>query len=483
MELASRLSALRAAGASLRQKPDPELMATVLQSVHDSQPRVARYAVRALAQMGPMPELEALLVSQWRSPHCDLPLRKALARAMAVHGQVEASALLSNHNQYNDPELTRLAQHAMLNITRRQHRQQPSAQQRAGSLRDLRLHLLCRAGLEAFLLDELRQLDPSASTWQQPQVLGPGRVEVAFSGDIQAWSAVRIAHSARLPLTFVPLGRGGGDEDQAIAAAILQAVAKAGPTMPVLQLQPGAVRWRLAWHGAGRRHKLKWLLAAKMAQQQPRLLNDPDSSDWQLHVTPHARAGREGLFVEWEPRDSLGERFYYRERDVPAASHPPLAAALVRLAGLRTDDVVWDPFVGSGTELIERALAGPAARLLGTDIAPAALTAAKTNAERARVDVELLEANALSYRAIQPTLILSNPPLGRRVARSEGPSLLDDFLRHASLLLKPQGRLVWITPHAARHRQLAESLGLRLSFQGQVDMGGFAATMQKFIKA
>ena len=39
-------------------------------------------------------------------------------------------------------------------------------------------------------------------------------------------------------------------------------------------------------------------------------------------------------------------------------------------SGARADDVVWDPFVGSGTELVERALAGPYARLLGSDTDP-----------------------------------------------------------------------------------------------------------------
>ena len=68
--------------------------------------------------------------------------------------------------------------------------------------------------------------------------------------------------------------------------------------------------------------------------------------------------------VELWPRGLPDPRFAYRVAHVPASSHPTLAAALARVAGARPDDVVWDPFVGAATELVERARLGPDARAL-----------------------------------------------------------------------------------------------------------------------
>ena len=85
------------------------------------------------------------------------------------------------------------------------------------------------------------------------------------------------------------------------------------------------------------------------------------------------------LEAELVPKGVADPRFAYRGRDVPAASHAPLAAAIAWLGGVREGDVVWDPFMGSGTELVERATRGPAAELVGTDLDPRALAAAEAN--------------------------------------------------------------------------------------------------------
>ena len=76
-----------------------------------------------------------------------------------------------------------------------------------------------------------------------------------------------------------------------------------------------------------------------------------------------------------------------------------VAAALARAAGARSDDVVWDPFVGSGLELVERGLLGPYVRLLGTDLDLRALEVARSNLTQAKLAAfELTQANALEHR-------------------------------------------------------------------------------------
>jgi 23S rRNA G2445 N2-methylase RlmL len=180
-------------------------------------------------------------------------------------------------------------------------------------------------------------------------------------------------------------------------------------------------------------------------------------------------------------------RFTYRTGDVPAASHPTIAAALVRAAGPRGDDVVWDPFAGSGTELCERAMQGPYLTLTGTDLDAGALAVAKANLEAAGAhDVTLIqgEATRINPPGAAPTLIVTNPPLGRRVQRGAGLGpLLDRFIVHAAAVLAPGGRMAWISPFAERTKACAEENGLTVGRVQEVDMGGFPGELQVFRKA
>jgi tRNA G10 N-methylase Trm11 len=183
------------------------------------------------------------------------------------------------------------------------------------------------------------------------------------------------------------------------------------------------------------------------------------------------------------PRAFDDPRFSYRCRDVPAASHPTVAAALARVAGVRDDDVVWDPFVGSGLELVERARLGPYRRLIGTDIDGRALDAARENLRAAGVTAELALADAAAHRPAGVTLILTNPPMGRRVARSHDLGrLLEAFVRHAARTLTPRGRLVWLSPLPALTHDVAAEVGLHVRPGPLVDMGGFETELQILTK-
>src|SRR5881628_3408176 len=75
----------------------------------------------------------------------------------------------------------------------------------------------------------------------------------------------------------------------------------------------------------------------------------------------------------------------------------------------RADDVVWDPFVGSGVELVERARLGPVRELHGTDLDARALSAARENVTRAGISgVELQQADARNHRISGLSLVLTN---------------------------------------------------------------------------
>ena len=168
---------------------------------------------------------------------------------------------------------------------------------------------------------------------------------------------------------------------------------------------------------------------------------------------------------------------------MPAASHPTIAAALARIAGTRDDDVVWDPFVGSGLELIERARLGPYPALHGTDVDETALEAARANFARAGLEgVHLAHADATMQAPRGVTLAITNPPMGRRVARGELAPLLDRFLHNVARALAPGGRLVWLSPMPERTRGRLEEEGLTIDVARPVDMGGFRAELQRATK-
>ncbi|WP_223125261.1 methyltransferase domain-containing protein [Streptomyces sp. TRM68367] len=96
----------------------------------------------------------------------------------------------------------------------------------------------------------------------------------------------------------------------------------------------------------------------------------------------------------------------YKHRTIPGTLHPPLAAAMATLAGIRPGDVVLDPCCGAGTLLIEAALAHPGARYHGFDLSSEAITAARANAADALSDVRSVPPNA----AHAPSGVRNLPP-------------------------------------------------------------------------
>ncbi len=103
-----------------------------------------------------------------------------------------------------------------------------------------------------------------------------------------------------------------------------------------------------------------------------------------------SHASQEGRF-EFEPR---AERFNHNVFRYPAKFHPPVAHSLISKFS-NEGDVILDPFVGSGTALVEAALLGRSA--VGSDIDPLAAFVARAKVSpfdltRLRMEVcELVE--------------------------------------------------------------------------------------------
>jgi tRNA G10 N-methylase Trm11 len=166
---------------------------------------------------------------------------------------------------------------------------------------------------------------------------------------------------------------------------------------------------------------------------------------------------------------------------------------MARLAAQASPDsdeprqVVWDPFCGSGLELIERSMLGGVLAVHGTDLDPAAIGIARANFEAAGPEHVSGMFTPCDFRdaeqqaGIAPgsiTLVITNPPLGRRVRVKDMRGLMADLLLAASKALEPGGLLIFTNPL----RDGPSSPSLKLEYRQTVDLGGFDCQLEMYSK-
>ncbi|HEX8952417.1 MAG TPA: HEAT repeat domain-containing protein, partial [Polyangia bacterium] len=464
----ARARLTRLVGRVAQARRDRALAAFLLERVADADDKTARNAALALGKLGelvPAADVERALAARWTS--ASPPLQRALAEALGKVGGAAALALLgeaAGAGGDDDAELRRVTHEARVKIRRTLGREQPGAiADDVAPAAPLSVVAHCRHGLARLVADELAQ--------HGARVVDNETVALTLRAPLSSlWAA-------RTMLRFgFPLRARGADVEHAVVDALASDAAWA----ILSRFTRGTVRYRLEWADAGHRRALTFRVAAAVAARRPQLVNDPTATLWEVVVR---EAGARASVELW-PRGLPDPRFAYRVAHVPASSHPTLAAALARIAGARPEDVVWDPFVGAATELVERARLGPARALYGTDADEDALVRARDNLAAAHVTAELARADARTFAPpLPPTAIITNPPMGRRVLdRHRTGELYRDFLAHAASLLPRGGRLTWISPRGDETLALATPLGLRVTYRQRVDMAGFWGELQSFTK-
>ncbi len=148
---------------------------------------------------------------------------------------------------------------------------------------------------------------------------------------------------------------------------------------------------------------------------------------------------RARLFVKYT---SAEFRFRGARTFSAAATRPTIAHALVRLTLPDAADRFIDPFCGSGTILSERACY-PAHSILGGDIDPAAVMAAKENAKGCQVQV--WNALALPLDDASTDAIATNPPWGKQIAVKDDAALYRGAMVEIVRILTPGARAVLLT--------------------------------------
>jgi 23S rRNA G2445 N2-methylase RlmL len=138
---------------------------------------------------------------------------------------------------------------------------------------------------------------------------------------------------------------------------------------------------------------------------------------------------------------------------------------MVALAGCRPADRVANLMCGSGTLLVERLLAGPAATAVGVDLSEHALDAARTNLAAAGVEAELVLGDATDQRTLGARtfdLLLADPPWGDlHGSGAEAGRVHAGLLEAAFALAAPRARLVVVTGQVAVMNRVVRSAGDR----------------------
>lgn len=302
----------------------------------------------------------------------------------------------------------------------------------------------CVHGIEWICAHEIEERLPEATQ------LGLSRREVA----------VRVPMLDRTPLglrtaddVFLAVGGAMGATPDEVAAALLglhwqDCVADVGrlravPPAPVLDVVAAVEGHRFSRFAV--EHAVGPRLAALLDGSYLRRTaegREPGEPDLTVRVSVRDGAATAAIRLAAQPLHRRG----WKQHTGPGTLHPPMAAALARLAGVEPGQSVLDPFCGDGTIAIETALAYPDALVTGTDINPFRLDNAARNAARAGARVALKRLDAAESNT-HVDAVITNPPWNLTV----------DALGQLSEGLEPWGRRLYYTvPRSGRVVVLAD---------------------------
>lgn len=430
----------------------PGARALCVELLDDSDPHTQRMAVGAVGQWGEKwdGDLEGKLLDIATSG--DEATRRAVVRSLEKVGgertQVWLAGQALGHTAVVERRISRTGESGL--------------NYEAVLETPMNIEIQCKPGLEEIVIDQLKRVmrGTAKKGFVQAKTVGPLRLPLEARSAIsyefvlppaqaQAWDAGRIADWLATGPAKVLFKTFGGE----------------------------TIRFRLNWV-KGKHRALTRDIAQILSERHPWLVNDPVERDFEVHLDLNKLT----LRARVAPRVD-DTRFSWRVADVPASSHPTVAATLVYLSQPRANDVVWDPFMGAGLELIERAKHSAYTRLIGSDIDADALAAARANFESAGVSVEIHQSDAIKLRLPPLNVIICNPPLGGRVHEEEGvKTLMWNFLPHAARLLKRGGRLVWTTRFPDYTDGIARQAGFDIQRSFLVDLGGLTAHMQVLVR-
>ncbi|CAA9260908.1 MAG: hypothetical protein AVDCRST_MAG50-2995 [uncultured Acidimicrobiales bacterium] len=196
----------------------------------------------------------------------------------------------------------------------------------------------------------------------------------------------------------------------------------------------------------------------------------PDGTQgWRVHLDG------ERLLIGLRLSGAPMHRRAYKTSTVPGTLHPPVAAAMALLAGLRPGAVLYDPVCGAGTIVLEAAALEAELLASGSDITAAAVDAARSNAARSTSATSWLRADAgqLPLAGASVARMVANVPWGRQAAPSG--ALGSDpasFCREAGRVMDEGGRLVALSEPSEDFDDGLRRAGLVLCLSVELSLSG-----------
>lgn len=474
-EREERVAVVRAVGVVFSESGDEaarEKARTWLRGLlHDPCEKIRRYAMAALPKIGAGPGEEAEMLGLLRTEGGERE-KKFLGRALE---KIAGTATLRELDGSGFD--LRTTQKVRANVARGQS---PSAIRMDGVLGDftgLSIHLRGRGGLEEIVRDEVNDSPVARGKFRVMEVRR-GLVAIA---PLAPFSLADIYALRCFGTVGFVLGHSSAGQEsvESWAAMITTPLARSLFTT----FTTGSIRYRLDFVARGHQRGMVRAIANQAFAACPDILNDARSAPWTVAIYP----ANEGGCMELSPNLTPDPRLHFRVQDIPAASHPPLAACMARLAGKLSDAVVWDPFCGSGLELIERALLGGVRSVHGTDVSAGAVEIARRNFGAAKLGSVQAAFTRCDFREFEKinglgpetvNLVITNPPMGRRVPIPDLRGLIENLLSVAAIVLKPGGKLIFANPV----RMDGSPGGLKLRSRRIVDFGGFDCRLEEYVK-
>jgi SAM-dependent methyltransferase len=462
-------------------KQKAEVRSWLVHLLHDPNEKVRRYAMTALPKLGTGPGEEEALLTLLRTTTVERE-RKYLSQALGkIGGKATLNAVAGDRGFFLQTE-----QKVKASVARKER---PSTIRMDSLLSDftgLWIHLHCRKGLEEIVRDEARDDIAKRRKFRIAEV----RSGLVVIRPVAPFSLADIYTLRCFATVGFFLGHVRSPDPVESIDALASKITSPLSRTILTAFTEGSIRYRLEFVSRGHQRGAVRLLVNRAYAMCPDILNDPQRAPWSMDLIP---AGQ-GISVELRPKLTPDPRFTYREADIRAASHPPLAACMAhlsarqaRLARRVNPEIVWDPFCGSGLELIERARLGGVQTVYGTDINPDAIAVCRSNFIAAQVKDVRLKLACCDFRdyarveGLGPnslTLIITNPPMGKRVRVPDLRGLFKDLFEIAASALQPGGRLIFANP--LRIEPLDPSL--KLKYRKVIDLGGFNCHLEMYLK-
>jgi predicted RNA methylase len=471
LERIETVGVIRAVGVVFSESGTPEqreVVKTWLRGLlHDPSEKIRRYAIAALPKIGAGTVEEAELLSLWRAPGFDRE-KKFLGLALEKIG---GKATLEHLGP--DSAGSQIEQKLRASLARDENPSEIQMDRQLSGFSVLRIQLRGRRGLEEIVRSEVEESVRKTRLFRIEDVRAGLVTLIPLApftiGDIYKFRC----------FGTVGFEVGGTANIDELASLIVSPLSRR-----ILEtFTTGSLRYRLDFPSRGHQRGAVKALAHQVYSLCPSILNSAQNAPWTILINSW---GKEHS-VELSPRHSVDPRFCYRQQDVPAASHPPLAACMARLAGQTKDEIVWDPFCGSGLELVERALLGSVKQVYGTDRSEEAISIAERNfagANLLSVAAKFVCCDFRDFAKIEKmerasvTLVISNPPMGKRVHIPNLRGLTADFFKAAAAVLRPGGRLVFANPLWME----SPLQSLKLQSRRVIDFGGFNCRLELYTK-